>query len=155
MPAIRLEVGIPIEEVEVALPTSVDVEAIKMALGVAPLTLPTFAEGEEVLVAELPVLALLAEAAIIEVTKKDGPIAACLSVIEAMADALLATTKLLTGEMARGIVGEAVREVIANTCKVAKIPAVASPEAGCLAGIFPVVTVGYFLVLVGKTVFVK
>lgn len=67
-------------------------------------------------------LALQVEPAIIEVTKEEGHVLACLLAIEAMAEILLAITELLVGEMVGGTAGMAIvkvaSEVVTDACEV-------------------------------------
>lgn len=108
---IEPEVRDPIKNVEAALPFLMEIKVVEMYLEVASLTLPTVIE-EEVLVAELSVLALLVEQVIIKVTIEEWPVVACLLVIEAMVEILLVAIELLVGEMAGKTMGMAAGEVV-------------------------------------------
>lgn len=66
--------------------------------------------------------------------------------IQPIVEVLLAAIELLTSEVAREIMGEAIREVVGKvatcTCKVTLTFMKASFGVGSLAGIFPMVLVG-------------
>lgn len=144
LPTIELEEDNMIRGVEAASSTLIEIEVMETALVVAPLILPTIME--EVLVAKLSMLARSMEPTIIEVTEEEGPIMACLPVIEAMVVALSVFIEFLIGKAAGETTSEAIGKVaskmIVDMYEVPRTPAITSPEVGCLMRIFPVVIVG-------------
>lgn len=123
LPTIEPKVGNLIGGVEATPLVLTEIKVVEMAWVVAPLMLLTIME--EVLVAKLLVLVLLAGLAIIKVTKEEGPIMACLPVIEAMVEALPTITKLLTGGVARETVSKSIGEIVGkevvDACEVVEL----------------------------------
>lgn len=135
--AMKPKVGSPTKGIEAAPPTPMDIEVVETTLAITPLTLPRVTE-EEVQLIDHPILALLAQPAIVEVVDEEGPNMIGLPMILAMVEVLPTTTKLLAGKA----IGEAVGEAAPSTPGSTITRVMASPKVGLLVGIFPMATIG-------------